>query len=334
MYKDRIKCFEELEKKRDSIIISYITGDRPMFETKIHSEVYDFFVDHLDKIGVVKKISLFLYTRGGDTLAAWSLVNLIKQFCSDFEIIVPSKAQSAGTLMCLGSNRIIMTKQATLGPIDPSITTPLNPSIPGGPPEAKYPVSVEAINGYLDLSKELLALDKNFNLNSVLLKLSENVHPLVLGHVFRSKTQIKMLAKKLLASHISEEEKVEKIINFLSSESGSHDYTIHRREAKNELGLNIEKPDDELYKIIKNLYDNISDELELNVRFDPNTYLGSQNNVNYSFKRGLVESISGGSHYFVSEGTLSKNAINLPGGISQVQIQDNRKFEGWRYEKI
>jgi hypothetical protein len=41
-------------------------------EAQIHQEVYDFFVNLLDEIGVVKKISLVLYTRGGSTLAGWS----------------------------------------------------------------------------------------------------------------------------------------------------------------------------------------------------------------------------------------------------------------------
>ena len=59
-----------------------------------------------------------MYTRGGNTLAGWSIINLIRQFCDELEIIIPSKAHSTGTLMALGANSIIMTKQATLGPID------------------------------------------------------------------------------------------------------------------------------------------------------------------------------------------------------------------------
>jgi membrane-bound ClpP family serine protease len=85
----------------------------------MHPEVLDHFVKHLDAIGDVPKISLLLYTRGGSTLAAWSIVNLVRQFCDQFEVIVPFKAHSAGTLVCLGADSILMTKQATLGPVDP-----------------------------------------------------------------------------------------------------------------------------------------------------------------------------------------------------------------------
>ena len=53
-------------------------------ETQIQSDAYDHFVNLLDDIGVVDRISLILYTRGGATLAAWSIVNLIQQFCKTF----------------------------------------------------------------------------------------------------------------------------------------------------------------------------------------------------------------------------------------------------------
>ena len=52
---------------------------------------------------------------------------MIRLFCDEFEVIVPSKAHSTATLICLGADRVVMTKQATLGPIDPGINDPPNP---------------------------------------------------------------------------------------------------------------------------------------------------------------------------------------------------------------
>lgn len=331
MYRDRIGLYRELEAARGSKVLAFVTGDRPLLETQIHTEVYDFFVNHLDKVGIVPKISMYLYTRGGDTLAAWSLVNLIKQFCTEFEVIVPSKALSSGTLICLGSNRIVMTKQATLGPIDPSINTPLNPGIPGGQQDAKYPVSVEAINGFLELAKEQLKINNPDTLSSLLMKLADYIHPLVLGQVYRSKSQIQMLARKLIMNQVQDPEKIDAVISFLCSESGSHDYAIHRREARDHLGLMIEKPDDLLYKLIKKIYDNIVLELEMNSKFDPNTFIGQNNDRPYELKRALIETIDGGSDYFVSEGTLIRQQIPTPQGL-QLALQDQRHFEGWRHE--
>ncbi len=53
---------------------------------------------------------------------------MLRMFCDELEVIVPARARSAGTLMCLGADKVVMTKQATLGPIDPSLTGPLNTS--------------------------------------------------------------------------------------------------------------------------------------------------------------------------------------------------------------
>lgn len=96
----------------------------------------------------MKKISLILYTCGGDTLAAWNIINLFREFCDELEVIVPNKCRSAGTLMALGANCVTMSKQATLGPIDPSITRSMSPIIPGSNPPQKLPISVESVKGY------------------------------------------------------------------------------------------------------------------------------------------------------------------------------------------
>jgi len=68
MYKDRKKIYAELEKKLDSKVLLYVTGDKPNAETQIAQDVIDLFINHLDTIGVTRKISLILYTRGGDTV--------------------------------------------------------------------------------------------------------------------------------------------------------------------------------------------------------------------------------------------------------------------------
>jgi ClpP class serine protease len=333
MYKERIGLYQELEKNRNSKVIVYVTGDRRGLETQIHPEVLDFLVDHLDIIGTVPKVSLFLYTRGGHTLAAWSIANFIRQYCAEFEVIIPSKAHSAGTLIALGANSIVMTKQATLGPIDPSVNTPLNPSIPGAPPDARVPVSVEAINGFIELAKNM-GVEGSSDLSTIMATLSSHVHPLVLGQVYRTRSQIRMLGSRLLSKHMTDKEKIEKILSFLCSESGSHDYTIYRQEARDELGLHVDKPDDELYSLIKRIYDDIAAELELTMPYNPDILLGGQPQASYNLARALVESTAGGSHKFSSDGVLIKQQIPTPSGTVQEAIQDVRKFEGWKYEHL
>ncbi len=336
MFEDRKQLIEKLEKERKGKVIIYITGDRQGLTTQIHQEVLDSFVDHLDKMtgkSSIPKIILYMYTRGGQTIAAWSLINLLKQFCDELEVIIPYKAHSAGTIICLGADRIIMTKQAQLSPIDPSFNGPLNPSIPGQAPQNTLPVSVEAINGFISLAKNDLGIDDDKGLTQILEILAKNVHPLVLGETYRVRNQIKMLAKSLLSSNgIVPEEKVEETVNFLTADSGSHDYTINRKEAKN-LGLPVEKPTDQEYDIIHSIYNNIREELQLNEPYNPNVMFGSSNETTYSLTQALIESLDFGSHMFVREGTLrrivGKDQFNNP----QIIINDQQEYQGWRHVK-
>jgi hypothetical protein len=241
---------------------------------------------------------------------------------------------SAGTILSLGADAIIMTKQATLGPIDPSINTPLNPLISGAGPGAHVPVSVEAVKGYLDLATKQLGLKDDVSLSNILNKLADMVHPLVLGQIFRSREQIQFLARRLLPHQVNDPNKADEIISFPTSESGSHDYTINRREARS-LGLKIETPDEELYSIIRQIHISFRSELQLNDPYDPNALLSSATASSYFIKRCLIESQLGGCNAYVSEGLLTKQMQMLSPGMPQgmpVQavVTDQRTFEGWR----
>jgi hypothetical protein len=338
MNAERKKLYRQIESLRGSKLIVYVTGDRRGLETMIGNDTLVLFTDHLDAIGDVKKISLYLYTRGGDTLTAWSLVNLIRNFCKELEIIIPFNCHSAGTLICLGANNILMTKQATLGPIDPSINGPFNPSGPGLPPNVKLPVSVEHVSSYLQIAQRELKIRDQRSLGSILVDLSNKIHPATLGAVYKSRSQIKMIAEKLLKHQKIKWYKTRKIIKFLCSESGSHDYTIHRKEAQESLGLNIVKPSDHEYEAIKSIYVDIQKELLLLAPYNPIIELGNDHDKTYSHRRCIIESLDGGCDVFVSEGKLERlqNQIPIPNQpiILQHNIRDIKTFEGWRHEEI
>lgn len=320
MYRDRVELYKKLEKEFDSKLIVYVTGDRQYMQAQIAPDAIDFFISHLDRIGRCKRISLFLYTRGGNTSAARNIVNLLRIFADELQVIVPHKAHSAGTLISIGANEIVMTKQATLGPIDPSVNTPLNPRLLDG---STISVSVEAVKGYFEFAKNELGIEDDGSLTEIYKKMTDYVHPLVLGEVYRSKAQIQMMAEKLLDKQVKDSANRKKIIDFLCSDSGSHDYTINRQEAKKELGLNIKKPSDEQYSIIKKIYDDIAEELLLGKPFLQNEINGS-----YSARITILESILGGSDFYSREGTIVKGV--LPNG--QIAFNNEIRFDGWRHD--
>jgi len=327
MYDQRRLLYQKIEKFTKSSVISFVLGDRQNLEIQIAADALEHFVDHLDAMPKTERISLIIHSRGGNTLAGWSLVNLIRQFCDQFHVIIPARAHSTATLIALGANSIMMTKQATLGPIDPSVNGPLNPPAPGPNPLARIPVSVESINGYLEFAKNV-GIQNESEMAGLVLDLASRINPVVLGNVFRSRSQIRMLGRRLMAAHMQDARKVDKILDFLCSESGSHDYTIDRTEARIELGLNIKRPNDAQYKIVKGLHDDYTYELELRTPYDPNVLLGADPEKDYAFSRGLIESVNGGSTKFITRGKLTRKHVGQPPQLQEL-IEDRRTFEGW-----
>ena len=326
MYTDRKNFYQKIEQERNSKVIAYVTGDRPGMGAQIGADAPDLFLEHLDAIGKVNKISLILYTCGGNTLAAWNIVNLFREFCNELEVIVPNKCRSSGTLMALGANSIIMTKQATLGPIDPSIVRSMSPTIPGTNPPQQLSISVESVKGYFSLLKEEFGAKSDEALSAAYTKLSEYIHPLVLGDVYRTQKQIQMLAEKMLRMHRTDKRSIKSIVSFLCSDSGSHDYTISFKEAQ-QLGLNVELVDDKLNTLINKWYELISDEMLLKTPYNPVLELAQTQSKTYEYIRVILDSITYGRERYVSKGTLQK--IVYQTGVPNQQINDNRIFEGW-----
>ena len=327
----RKNLYQQIEGDRDTKVLAFITSNRQNMETVIAQDCIDPFVDLLEKVGPTKRISLILHTTGGQTLAAWRLVNLIRIFCDELEVLIPLQALSAGTLIAIGADRVVMTKQAALGPIDPSVNNPLNPQATIRGQAMQVPVSVENVRGYLNAAREELEIKGEEALTSVLLNLTNHIHPLVLGEIFRSQAQIRYLAEKLLPRQVSNPAQIKSIIDFLCADSGSHDYTINRREAA-ELGLKVEKPSDDLYTLLRKINLSYAEELELLRPYSTQAVLrGAQVNtpVSYSITRALVEGTVGGCYGFVSEGTLKQVEIQTNTGVHE-GVKVDRAFEGWR----
>lgn len=91
-------------------------------------------------------LTLILHTPGGITNAAETIVAYLISKFKYIEVIIPTFAMSAGTMIALSSNRLIMGRQSQLGPIDPQM------------PFSKNYVSARAIVDQFERAKaEILA---------------------------------------------------------------------------------------------------------------------------------------------------------------------------------
>jgi hypothetical protein len=72
-----------------------------------------------------KPLTLILSSPGGQAVAAEKIVQVCRSYAevnnTSFFTIIPKSAKSAATIIALGSDKILMSKTAELGPIDPQI---------------------------------------------------------------------------------------------------------------------------------------------------------------------------------------------------------------------
>ena len=62
-----------------------------------------------------------IHTPGGMAEAAQTIVDYLRSKFSAIDVLVPTYAMSAGTMIALGCDRIIMGRQSQLGPTDPQL---------------------------------------------------------------------------------------------------------------------------------------------------------------------------------------------------------------------
>ena len=81
------------------------------------------FVDLLHNIKPSENFDLLLHTPGGNLDAAEKIIRLAREKAgkAELRIIVPEMAKSAGTLMVLGADLVLMSDASELGPIDPQV---------------------------------------------------------------------------------------------------------------------------------------------------------------------------------------------------------------------
>ncbi len=87
------------EVKRDSALY---------LEKKLHNKYF-------------KVLDVLLQTPGGSADAAYTITKLLRKHASKVNILVPLYAKSAGTLICLCANEIVMSEISELGPLDTQI---------------------------------------------------------------------------------------------------------------------------------------------------------------------------------------------------------------------
>ena len=322
MNETRYKLIRDISKERNSKVICYFCGDRQNVNIRVAPDIIPIFHKLLEHSGRTDKIDLFIFTKGGDVLTSLRLVELIYEYCSRFSVLVPYKAYSAGTLICLGASEIVMTKMGELSPVDPNITSVFNPEDTNN---MKLPINVEDVYSFFSIAKDVIGLKTDETLIKVFTNLTEHIHPLAVGSIFRSHALIRTVAKELLLMHMNynDEYKINEIVNILTEKLQSHSYMITRREAKNIIKLPIKNCSNELEKKLWNLYETYEKDFSFNTPFSPDEAADSLGN--FSVCSGIIES-DDISYGYIFDGAIHNMGENNMNGYSNVNIVN----QAWR----
>lgn len=85
-----------------------------------------------------RRLTVILHTPGGDTNATETVVSYLRTKFEFIEVIVPALAMSAGTMISLSADQIVMGRQSQLGPIDPFLSLPNGASISANAVTAQF----------------------------------------------------------------------------------------------------------------------------------------------------------------------------------------------------
>jgi len=115
----RQAIIHKIGEESGSVLICYISGNLAWID---RDDIVGF-AELLHNIPEGSNIDLMLHTLGGDIDAAEKLITLVRKKAGTarLRVIVPDCAKSAGTLISLGADSIVMSDTSELGPIDPQI---------------------------------------------------------------------------------------------------------------------------------------------------------------------------------------------------------------------
>ena len=336
---ERKSLIEKIEAARGSKVLAYVTSDRAPAPAQIGDDAVRPMYEHLREMGHVKKLDLFIYSRGGAIDVPWRIVTALRQTSDEWNILVPFRANSAATLIALGADEIVLGKQGELGPIDPQLGIQRVVQQPGGAHGVvQEQISLEDVMAYTKFVQERAGLSDQDALAASLGKLADRLDAVVLGNVYRTHLHIRDVAARMLRSRKkpANEQVMAAIIETLAERVYAHGHAIGLNEAKG-IGLPVKSADDELDGLLWALLNDYEEHLKLLQPIDPVRAIETTDIFREPSSMAVVES-SWGTHEFQGEVEIRAKRqmpqninvgltlnLQLPQGIDANQLPDALK---------
>jgi hypothetical protein len=225
------ELLKKLEAVRSSCALIYATHDQANPPRQMEAKDIIALFDCLRLITPVNRVDLILHTGGGEVQTARKMVHLLREMANELHVLVPHKARSAGTLLCMGADQVVMGRLGELSPIDPHIS--LRGDIAGNGPKA---ISAEEIRLFYEMARNWFGVEENGT--DLLVLLGQKFFPTTLSTFYRATQQMCQVARELLAwQHPSlADGEIAEIVHRLMHGYHSHDAFLNWQDAQ-EAGL-------------------------------------------------------------------------------------------------
>lgn len=310
----RQELIQKIEQLRGSKVLVYVTSDRTPAGAQIGDDAVRPIVEHLRRMGPVEKLDLFIYSRGGAIDVPWRLNSAFRRNSERWEALVPFRANSAATLLCLGADRIVLGRHGELGPIDPIMSFATQG--PTGPAQQQVPV--EDIMAFPKFVADRFEVKDEPSTVAALNRLLDRLDAVTLGSAYRTYSHIRYLAEKMLASRNggTDAAVAETIVETLAERVYAHGHAVGLEEAQ-AIGLHVESASTELESAMWSLLEVYETDLKLLEPLDPFSATQAQEVYTEDVVTSVIES-AGLTHEF--GGTLSIKALRQMPQSLQVQL--------------
>ncbi len=219
----------------------------PGLMVSINNEDINGFMTGVHGLDFDKGLLLLLHTPGGLAESAETIVDYLWSKFPSIDALIPTYAMSAGTMIALGCQNVIMGNQSQLGPTDPQL-------IFDG-----RPYSAHSIVAQFDEAKEDIA--DNTDMAHAWAPMLQKFGPALLQEARRALVYGQDMVAGWLQEHMfhgedNAEKKASTIAEFFSGDThGSHGRRINRDKAR-DIGLSISslEDDDDLQDLSLTLY--------------------------------------------------------------------------------
>jgi hypothetical protein len=211
-----------------------------------------------------EKIAMLIQTPGGDATIAYKVARTFQRRTKHFKTVVPLSAMSAGTLIALAGDSVLMATDAELGPLDVQLLDPEREDI-GSALDAVQ--ALERLHAFslAAVDKSMLALLPRtrkridtllplvLNYSAALVRpLLEKIDTVDFTKKSRSLKVAEQYAIRLMEDAGYSQADAKNVATTLVENYPTHGFSIDRDEAKR-VGIKVEVPSDNVERIFEGL---------------------------------------------------------------------------------